>query len=271
MTAAPSDLAVVIVTHNSADVVGRVLDALGGPLRSKAIVVDNASTDATPDLIAAAGVRCLRNATNLGYGAACNQAARAVDAGALCFLNPDCEPTPELFRLGHAAVRDAPNTCAVPVLVEHGVDVPGRQPGYSAAKIASDVLSAGYGTALVGWLAWWPRFHDRSWFWPHGACWFVNREAFLAVGGFDSAFFLYMEDVDFGHRWHASGRDVQQLPCRLRHDRSHGARMSLPRRRALMTRARLDYARAHYGPGFATFLHAAVGPALWLRGRMDTV
>ena len=54
-------------------------------------MVDNGSPDDTPDLLTERfpAVRLLRNATNLGFGHACNQGAEAATAPLVCFLNSD--------------------------------------------------------------------------------------------------------------------------------------------------------------------------------------
>src|SRR5258708_24301405 len=55
------------------------------------IVVDNASSDGTRDLLAKAGpeVRIIYNDTNIGFAAAQNEAARLAQGSWLLSLNPD--------------------------------------------------------------------------------------------------------------------------------------------------------------------------------------
>ena len=257
----PADLAIVIVTHQSEGALGPMLECLGDALLPLVLVIDNGSSDGTVAIARGAGVRTLENRENVGYGAACNQGATAVDARVLCFLNPDCQPTADLFDQGHAAVRPAANTWAAPILVEPGgIDVPGRQPGYSQLKIAFDVLETNCGGPLWRWMTRLPHFHDRSWSWPHGACWFVDRQAYLDIGGMSPRFFLYMEDVDFGRRWSRAAGQAVQLDYRLPHRQGHSSHISRARRRALLNRARIDYAAAHHGRWLARLLQCATIP-----------
>src|SRR5580700_3237743 len=75
------DLSVCIVNWNCSDVVRDCLHSLRQQslgLHYEIIVVDNASADGAPDMIARdfPEVRLLRNATNTGFARANNQAAR---------------------------------------------------------------------------------------------------------------------------------------------------------------------------------------------------
>ncbi|MFN3218269.1 MAG: glycosyltransferase [Acidimicrobiales bacterium] len=60
------------------------------------VVVDNASTDATPQLLASleGDVTVITNDTNVGYTLASNQGAAATDHEVVIFLNNDTEPQP---------------------------------------------------------------------------------------------------------------------------------------------------------------------------------
>ncbi len=76
--------------------------ALAQEPRPEIVVVDNASSDDTPDIARAHGVRYLRLERRLSYAAALNEAIRATDGELVLLLNADCMLRPGFLS---AAVR----------------------------------------------------------------------------------------------------------------------------------------------------------------------
>src|SRR5688572_30011700 len=83
----------VVVTHNCAATIGACLASLRAGGCHHIVVVDNASTDDTIQNIAAE-TAVIRNPTNYGFGAACNQGAARLTTPYLLFLNPDAVLSP---------------------------------------------------------------------------------------------------------------------------------------------------------------------------------
>jgi GT2 family glycosyltransferase len=87
------DVSVIVVTWNARDHVAECLEAVAdGP--GEIIVVDNASTDGTPDLVAERfpNVRILRLPENRGFGAGNNEGMRAAAGRYFLLLNSDARP-----------------------------------------------------------------------------------------------------------------------------------------------------------------------------------
>jgi GT2 family glycosyltransferase len=64
----------------------------------------------------------------------------------------------------------------------------------------------------------WPHDTERAVDFVIGACMLVRREAYEQVGGFDDAFFMYSEEIDWQRRMHAAGWQVLFTPgARLTH------------------------------------------------------
>jgi len=90
-------VSVGVVTWNSRPHVRECLAAVegdraaGSPIED-VVVVDNASTDRTPEILAREhpSVRVVRNERNLGFAAAANRAVRETRGAHLLLLNPDC-------------------------------------------------------------------------------------------------------------------------------------------------------------------------------------
>ena len=178
------------------------------------VVVDNGSVDGSEQVVRAAGAEWLPTGANLGYGRAANRGAAPAPARAADYLlvcNPDLE-------LGPGAVDALVSALAAdPTL---GVVGPGlwNDDGslYPSARTFPDMVDA-VGHGLLGLVAPGNRFTRRyrllDWDhsrpaqvdWVSGACFLVRREAWDAVGGFDPAYFMYMEDVDLCWRLHRAG------------------------------------------------------------------
>src|SRR4051812_44468704 len=90
----PVDVSVCIVNWNCRELLRGCLHSLHGRpqgVRLESIVVDNASTDGAPDMVAELfpEVVLIRNAGNVGFARGNNQAARRARGKYLFFLNND--------------------------------------------------------------------------------------------------------------------------------------------------------------------------------------
>ncbi len=199
-------VSIVIPVYNRVDLTRQCLDSLATTVGSFAetIVVDNGSRDGTQELLRthALGVRCIRNAENLGFAVACNQGASEARGEYLLFLNND--------------------TIALPCWLEPMIDAVEADAG--VAMVGSRLLYAD-GTiqhaGVVMSRAFRAPYHIyRGAKGDHpalnnareiraitGACMLVRRPVFEALGGFDTGFRNGFEDIDLclkvglrGHR-----------------------------------------------------------------------
>jgi GT2 family glycosyltransferase len=169
------------------------------------LVVDDCSTDGTPDYLASLGerIRVRRNAIRQGFARNMNDAAALARGRYLCLLNNDTSVTTGwLARLLAAAGRD-PRIG----IVGNRQLTPGTDAINHAGMVFDDDgqpihLHAGrpgdFPPALV----------SREFQILTAACWLVPRDLFLALGGFDPAFRNGYEDVDFCLRLREAGRTV---------------------------------------------------------------
>src|SRR5688500_15775953 len=93
----PVMCSIIIPVWNRVDLTEQCLVWLAAVTRGceyEVIIVDNGSTDKTPEFLAtlSGDVRIVRNEENLGFAAACNQGAKLAQGGFVIFLNNDTLP-----------------------------------------------------------------------------------------------------------------------------------------------------------------------------------
>ncbi len=170
---------VIIVTYNSAHCIAALSHALAKA--PHVTVVDNASQDGTPETVARLmpSASVVRNASNLGFGAANNLGLDAVTTPYALLLNPDCTITPESIARLVATADALPNTMVVApqLLDEQGQPQLNygwpRHQWHSRGPAADGPVSVGNACAA----AWLLRCQGEAW-------------------RFDTDFFLYYEDED---------------------------------------------------------------------------
>ncbi|MGO8906778.1 MAG: glycosyltransferase family 2 protein [Solirubrobacteraceae bacterium] len=198
-------LAVVVVTHQSAEPLADLARSLLGQLRDndELVVVDNASTDGTPEIARSLHERVtvLETGANLGFAGGCHAGVRATQAPLLLFLNPDSRPHPNCLTLLRQAAAEHPDWAAwqAAVLLEDG--------RINTSGGVIHFLGMGWAGDCERPLSALPP-DDREIGFPSGAAMVVRREAWVALHGLDPEYFMYVEDLDFGLRLWLSGQRV---------------------------------------------------------------
>lgn len=222
------------------------------------IVVENASGDDSMAVLRAALDCTLVQATeNGGYGAGVNLGMRHARHELVLCLNPDTYFTDDdVLSVGR--IFDAE-----PSLGLLGLDLryPGGERQFSARRDYSllDVLLR---RTRLGRLGPGRRIVDRhlmtdAWEdgifsadWVMGTGFVVRRSAFEAVGGMDTDYFLYMEDVDLCLRLRKAGWRVAAVPgIELVHDHQRASGQKLLSRAARLHLQALGvFMRKHHVP-----------------------
>jgi len=212
-------ISAIIVNHNGEEDLRRCLESLlGQGPEIEILLVDNASSDGSLSMIREVfpGVKVLEQDRNLGFGAANNLAAKEARGETLLLLNADAWlETGSLQRLHDRMQREDRLALVAPTLLYPD----GRQ---------QFVWSPGRGVAGEALQQVRNRFEGRSWahgaalravsrlvgrLWYTAACVLVRTDAFHAVGGFDTRFFMYFEDVDLCVRLEDAGWRLAQEPA----------------------------------------------------------
>lgn len=199
-------LSVVIPVHNRVQLTARCLETVLADARrpEELIVVDDASTDSTAELLASYGeaIRTIRLDRNAGFARACNRGAEVAGGDAIVFLNNDTEPRPGWLAALAAYAEERPAAAVVGARLLY----PGGAVQHAGVAIGQD----GYPHNLY---AGFPPDHpavlrSRRLQAVTGACMLVRREAFAAAGGFDVGFHNSLEDVDLCLRIGETGAEV---------------------------------------------------------------
>jgi GT2 family glycosyltransferase/lipopolysaccharide/colanic/teichoic acid biosynthesis glycosyltransferase len=218
------DVSIVIVTHNSSDVLRACLESIRRQQfsgQSEVIVVDNASADGTPDVVREEfpWVRLIAGKENVGYSKGVNIGVRRAVGRYFFVLNPDTVVRPDSVQRLVDFMERTPDAGIVgPMLVFHDgntqlscrrfytfkVLLLRRTPLgriFRRSQAVRDHLMLDFdheSTRVVDWLL--------------GAAMMVRREAVESVGLMDERFFLYFEDVDWCYRMKQQGLAVYYHP-----------------------------------------------------------
>lgn len=212
-----NDVLVVIVTYNSARVIGALLESLPaalGRVMAEVVVVDNGSSDGTPELVAARGDCRLVRYVNRGYAAGINRGvAEGSPARAILVLNPDVVLATGSVGVMLAELQKPGVGVVAPLVREEDGTISlsmRREPTLSRAlglgRTGHPKL-AEYVTAAEAY----SRPQDVDW--ALGAALLVSSECHNALGGWDESFFLYSEETDFCLRARDLGYRIRFQPA----------------------------------------------------------
>ncbi|MBN1259951.1 MAG: glycosyltransferase family 2 protein, partial [Anaerolineae bacterium] len=206
-----TDLSVIVVNWNTCELLAGCLKSLEDDFRNpqdlniRIIVVDNASTDGSAEMVRARfpWVQLIENVENVGFARANNQAIRITTTPYVLLLNSDTRVHEGAFRTLVAFMETHPETGAAgPYLYNadgslqpscHPILTPGRE--FWRLSFADRLLPlATY--PMHRWNSDTPRKVEVI----KGACLLLRRDALDQVGVLDEGFFMYSEEMDLCHR-----------------------------------------------------------------------
>ncbi|GAB3852189.1 glycosyltransferase family 2 protein [Nocardioides maradonensis] len=225
-------VAVVVVTYNRADLLARMLDGLSGLDRAPdaVIVVDNASTDHTPDVLAASslpGLQTIRTTENLGGAGGFHLGLKAAyDQGfdAMWLMDDDVVPAPDcltrLLEVDASCLISVREDLSGELIEKAALRFDLRNPLAIRPKTASIDSTYSSRAAMPATVA-----VENVAF----EGFLVRREVVDRIGLPDPSFFIFYDDVDYAIRARRAGfpilavRDavlVRQLDFNQQHDLS---------------------------------------------------
>ncbi|HEY3862816.1 MAG TPA: glycosyltransferase [Verrucomicrobiae bacterium] len=207
----PVRVTIVIPTFNKLELTRRCLKAVAAHTPAPAceiVVVDNGSTDGTPDFLraedAAGRLRAIVNCENTGFAKACNQGAKAARGQYVVFLNNDTEVQSNWLGSLFSLAEADPAIAAVgsKLLFPDGAI---QHAGIALADCWDhDPLLAFHIFAREK--SDFPMANQRRVYQAvTGACVLTRKAHFDAVGGFDEEYRNGCEDVDLCLRFQQKG------------------------------------------------------------------
>lgn len=213
----------VVVTHNSEAVIEdclRTLEKSSAELDVTTVVVDNLSRDRTVQCAHTCGAEVLANQRNVGYARAVNQVLpRLAQYDYLLIANPDVRFDPCGVSDLVEWLRQAPGVSAVgPRFLDEAAP--------SSTPNGRRLVGPGtFALHLVGKLLGRPNHATEKYFgdqgleigprhtdWLSGACLLIRTSEFASIGGFDTSYFMFFEDVAAGIALTRSGRVLVYEP-----------------------------------------------------------
>ncbi len=201
------------------------------------IVVDNASTDGSAEMVAAEfpTVRLIRNTTNKGFCEANNQGIAIAKGEYIALLNNDAEAGPGWLEALVQAIEKVPEAgmAASKVLVWED----SRRLDKVGHKIFLDGQNRGRGSGEID-NGQYDTMEDVLW--PDGCAALYRHSMLDEIGGFDEDFFAYADDAELGLRARLAGWSCVYAPTAVvRHHRGATLGVRSLRRVELIERNRV--------------------------------
>lgn len=209
MPVPPPVLSIIVVSYNTKAMTLACLDSIAAQTRDvdhEIIVVDNASTDGSPEAIAdhPSRPRLIASRENLGFARANNLAALQAEGELLLLLNPD---TVVLDRAIDRLVAFAGRRPEAMIWGGRTVFADGRlNPSSAWGKMTLWRLTCralGLSGLLKQWacfngeaIAGWQRDSERNVDIVSGCLLLISRPFWQRLGGFDPLFYMYGEEAD---------------------------------------------------------------------------
>jgi GT2 family glycosyltransferase len=219
----PFDVSIVIVSFNTREVLRECLQSVEreSGLRVEILVVDNNSSDGSPEMIERdfPSVRLFRSEVNLGFASANNVALEVVRGRYPVLLNSDAFLRPGALSLAVRHMDENPDVGLA------GARLVGRDDSWQpSARMFPSLLTDLF--VMTGLAGKFPKSRlfgrfDRTWADPMEACecdWvpgafsIIRAEALKKAGLFDPEFFLYSEEVDLCRRIREAGYKIMYWP-----------------------------------------------------------
>jgi len=178
-------------------------------------VADNASTDDSVSYIKThfPSVNIIQNSSNGGYAKGYNDALKHIQADIYCLLNSDVEVTEHWLPPILEIFNKQPQTA----IVQPKIKALNRKTHFEYAGAAGGYIDK-YGYPYCRGRIFNTIEEDKGQyddvaeiFWASGACFFIRKDVFNTLKGFDESFFAHMEEIDLCWRAFNYGYSIKYV------------------------------------------------------------
>lgn len=225
-------ISIVIVAYNSYKQLKKLLPTIlkSTDIVSKTYIIENFSPErkATEKYVnnfaklhKDINIQYIKNNKNMGFGSACNQGAALCRSTYILFLNPDTQLKPKSLQILKSHIVNGNYDIMGGECIKNNGDVHRtavRHPGLIVGMFEFSNLGKLFKT----------KAGEKEFYYSDnylrksikdirveavsGAYLLVKKTSFMKLNGFDENFFMYLEDVDLGHRATSSGMKVYYCP-----------------------------------------------------------
>ncbi len=229
------ELSIVIVSTNIEDLLRKCLKSVKAAIanvETEVIVVDNASSDNTPDMVAKEfpWVKLIRKDKNRGFGENNNFGMRVAKGKYVLLLNSDTEVIDkkifrEMVDWMDAHPKSGVTSCALvnpdrKTFQGSGGSYPTLFKVFAWMTFLDDIPGIDNLIKPYHPLHGWSPFHTNEEYfkkahkqdWVTGAYYMMRKSAMDQSGLFDEDFFLYVEEVELSYRFLKAGWEIWYLP-----------------------------------------------------------
>lgn len=257
-------ISIIILNWNTRDLLAQCLDSIEqhkGEFQLEILVVDNASNDGSQAMLKEKypQIRLIINSQNVGFAKGNNQAMQVAQGDYFLLWNSDTFAIPGAMQSLLYLAEKEPKAGIVGAQLRNADN--SFQASYSPFpnQWREFLILTGLGRTFLDHA--YPSLGPEEEKGPQivdyveGACLLVRRQAFQEVGGFDEAYFMYAEEVDWCYRMAKHGWQVWYQPqAKVIHLGGASSAGRRTHREADLYRSRIRFFRKHYGGHSAQFL-----------------
>lgn len=210
-------IAVVILNWNGASLLEQFLPKIiSYSAGADLYVADNASTDASIAILTNRfpEIKIIQNSENFGFAKGYNEGLKHVEADVYALVNSDIEVTQNWLQPIIKTFESEPQTAIIQPKI---LDFKDKSKFEYAGAAGGFIDSYGYpfcrGRIFESIEKDLGQYNDSiEIFWASGACFFIRKEVFESLNGFDESFFAHQEEVDLCWRAYNKRHITKYIP-----------------------------------------------------------